>query len=136
MQVRYELIEAGTFPLPVIRPANECMNALLFPVEMRGSRSCNGTIKNGGHPYRTPWCGESMIQDFDLTARWSTLLHAHFTEDVHNIAQLWPDVQSLEVSYRTIEGFDPTFAQSILEQPDLHDAVSYTHLTLPTKRIV
>ena len=49
-----------------------------------------------------------MIQDFDLTARWSTLLHAHFTEDVHNIAQLWPDVQSLEVSYRTIEGFDLT----------------------------
>ncbi|MGB0173419.1 MAG: hypothetical protein ACPF9S_00145, partial [Candidatus Poseidoniaceae archaeon] len=65
-----------------------------------------------------------MIQDFDLTARWSTLLHAHFTEDVHNIAQLWPDVQSLEVSYRTIEGFDPTFAQSILEQPDLHDDAS------------
>ena len=26
-----------------------------------------------------------MIQDFDLTARWSTLLHAHFTEDVHNM---------------------------------------------------
>ena len=65
-----------------------------------------------------------MIQDFDLTARWSTLLHAHFTEDVHNVAQLWPDVQSLEVSYRTIEGFDPTFAQSILEQPDLHDNAS------------
>ena len=65
-----------------------------------------------------------MIQDFDLTARWSTLLHAYFTEDVHNIAQLWPDVQSLEVSYRTIEGFDPTFAQSILEQPDLHDDAS------------
>ena len=65
-----------------------------------------------------------MIQDFDLTARWSTLLHAHFTEDVHNIAQLWPDVQSLEVSYRTIEGFDPTFAQSVLEQPDLHNEAS------------
>ena len=67
-----------------------------------------------------------MIQDFDLTARWSTLLHAHFTEDVHNIAQLWPDVQSLEVSYRTIEGFDPTFAQSILEQPWIFTA---THRT-------
>ncbi len=61
-----------------------------------------------------------MIQDFDLTARWSTLLHAHFTEDVHNIAQLWPDVQSLEVSYQTIEGFDHDFAQSILSQPELH----------------
>ena len=61
-----------------------------------------------------------MIQDFDLTARWSTLLHAHFTEAVHNIAQLWPDVQSLEVSYQIIEGFDHDFAQSILSQPDLH----------------
>ena len=61
-----------------------------------------------------------MIQDFDLTARWSTLLHAHFTEDVHNIAQLWPDVQSLEVSYQIIEGFDHDFAQSILSQPELH----------------
>ena len=61
-----------------------------------------------------------MIQDFDLTARWSTLLHAHFTEAVHNIAQLWPDVQSLEVSYQIIEGFDHDFAQSILSQPELH----------------
>jgi len=93
-------------------------------VEIKGRILCNGTIKNGGLPYLIPWCDADMIQDFDLTARWSTLLHAHFTEDVHNIAQLWPDVQSLEVSYRTIEGFDPTFAQSILEQPDLHDDAS------------
>ena len=100
------------------------MKTVLFPVETKGSRSCSGTIKNGSLPYGIPWCGATMIQDFDLTARWSTLLHAHFTEDVHNIAQLWPDVQSLEVSYRTIEGFDPTFAQSILEQPDLHDDAS------------
>ena len=78
------------------------MNVRAFPVEMKGGRNCNGTIKNGSRPYLIPQCGANMIQDFDLTARWSTLLHAHFTEDVHNIAQLWPDVQSLEVSYRTI----------------------------------
>jgi len=68
----------------------------------------------------TPRSVNTMIQDFDLTARWSTLLHAHFTEAVHNIAQLWPDVQSLEVSYQIIEGFDHDFAQSILSQPELH----------------
>ena len=113
---RYELIESGTFPLPQKIVEKEAMKDTSFPVETKGSRSCNGTIKNGSLPYLTPWCGATMIQDFDLTARWSTLLHAHFTEDVHNIAQLWPDVQSLEVSYRTIEGFDPTFAQSILDR--------------------
>jgi replicative DNA helicase Mcm len=43
-----------------------------------------------------------------------------YAEAVHNLAQKWPDEQSLEVSYRLIEGFDDDFAQNIIAQPDLH----------------
>ena len=32
-----------------------------------------------------------------------------YAEAVHNLAQNWPDEQSLEVSYRIIEGFDDEF---------------------------
>ena len=71
------------------------------------------------------------IQEFDLPARWRTLLLENYSEANHNLEVTWPDVQSLEVSYRDIESFDPDFALSIIEEP-----VSYTHLTLPTKRIV
>ena len=131
-----------------------------------------------------------MLQEFDLPARWTSLIQDHFAEAVHNLAQMWPDEQSLEVSYRVIEGFDHEFAHDIVQHPELHfhasnqalrqflmdaghttmypfvrivhlpvdqvrtvsqlraddigtmlaiDAVttvSYTHLTLPTKRIV
>ena len=47
-----------------------------------------------------------MLQEFDLPARWTSLIQDHFAEAVHNLAQMWPDEQSLEVSYRVIEGFD------------------------------
>ena len=43
-----------------------------------------------------------------------------YAEAVHNLAQKWPDEQSLEVSYRLIEGFDDEFAQNIIAHPDLH----------------
>ena len=43
-----------------------------------------------------------------------------YAEAVHNLAQKWPDEQSLEVSYRDIEGFDDEFAQNIIAHPDLH----------------
>ena len=33
---------------------------------------------------------------------------------------MWPDEQSLEVSYRVIEGFDHEFAHDIVEHPELH----------------
>jgi len=61
-----------------------------------------------------------MLQEFDLPARWTSLIQDHFAEPVHNLAQMWPDEQSLEVSYRVIEGFDHEFAHDIVQHPDLH----------------
>ena len=61
-----------------------------------------------------------MLQEFDLPARWTSLIQDHFAEAVHNLAQMWPDEQSLEVSYRVIEGFDHEFAHDIVQHPELH----------------
>ncbi len=61
-----------------------------------------------------------MLQEFDLAARWTSMIQDLYAEAVHNLAQNWPDEQSLEVSYRLIEGFDDDFAQNIIAQPDLH----------------
>jgi len=61
-----------------------------------------------------------MLQEFDLPARWTSLIQDYFSEAVHNLAQMWPDEQSLEISYRTIEGFDTEFANDIVKNPDLH----------------
>ena len=58
------------------------------------------------------------IQEFDLPARWRTLLLENYSEANHNLEVTWPDVQSLEVSYRDIESFDPDFALSIIEEPE------------------
>ena len=58
------------------------------------------------------------IQEFDLPARWRTLLLDNYSEAIHNLEVTWPDVQSLEVSYRDIESFDPDFALSIIEEPE------------------
>ena len=58
------------------------------------------------------------IQEFDLPARWRTLLLENYSEAIHNLEVTWPDVQSLEVSYRDIESFDPDFALSIIEEPE------------------
>ena len=46
---------------------------------------------------------EFMLQEFDLAARWTSMIQI-LPESVHNLAQKWPDEQSLEVSYRLIEG--------------------------------
>ena len=58
------------------------------------------------------------IQEFDLPARWRTLLLDNYSEAIHNLEVSWPDNQSLEVSYRDIESFDPDFALSIIEEPE------------------
>ena len=63
---------------------------------------------------------EFMLQEFDLAARWTSMIQDLYAESVHNLAQKWPDEQSLEVSYRLIEGFDDEFAQNIIAHPDLH----------------
>ena len=54
-----------------------------------------------------------MLQEFDLAARWTSMIQDLYAEAVHNLAQKWPDEQSLEVSYRLIEGFDDDFAQNM-----------------------
>ena len=46
------------------------------------------------------------IQEFDLPARWRTLLLENYSEAIHNLEVTWPDVQSLSVSYRDIESFE------------------------------
>ena len=61
-----------------------------------------------------------MLQEFDLPARWTSMIQDLYAEAVHNLAQKWPDEQSLEVSYRIIEGFDDEFAQNIIAHPELH----------------
>ena len=32
-----------------------------------------------------------MLQEFDLPARWTSLIQDHFAEAVHNLAQMWPN---------------------------------------------
>ena len=64
--------------------------------------------------------GDELLQEFDLPARWTSMIQDLYAEAVHNLAQNWPDEQSLEVSYRIIEGFDDEFAQDIIKHPELH----------------
>ena len=62
-----------------------------------------------------------MLQEFDLAARWTSMIQDLYAESVHNLAQKWPDEQSLEVSYRIIEGFDDEFAQKAQRELILKD---------------
>lgn len=62
----------------------------------------------------------AAIQEFDLPARWTSLLQDKYSEAVHNLAKMWPDDRSLDVSYREVEGYDHEFAQDILANPEHH----------------
>ena len=62
----------------------------------------------------------AAIQEFDLPARWTSLLQDKYSEAIHNLSKLWPDTESLDVSYREVEGYDHEFAQDILAKPELH----------------
>ena len=62
----------------------------------------------------------STIQVSDLPARWTSLLQDKYSEAIHNLAKMWPDEGSLEVSFREVEGYDHEFAQDILGNPDHH----------------
>ena len=70
------------------------------------------------------------IQEFDLPARWRSLLTEHFSEAIHNVQMSWPEKQSLDVSYRVIESFDPDFAMDIVEHPDLNTQAANTAIGL------
>jgi replicative DNA helicase Mcm len=62
----------------------------------------------------------AAIQEFDLPARWTSLLQDKYSEAVHNLSKMWPDEESLDVSYREVEGYDHEFAQDILANPEHH----------------
>ena len=62
----------------------------------------------------------STIQVSDLPARWTSLLQDKYSEAIHNLAKMWPDEGSLEVSFREVEGYDHEFAQDILSNPEHH----------------
>ena len=62
----------------------------------------------------------AAIQEFDLPARWTSLLQDKYSEAIHNLSKMWPDEESLDVSYREVEGYDHEFAQDILAKPELH----------------
>ena len=49
-----------------------------------------------------------------------SLLQDKYSEAIHNLAKMWPDEGSLEVSFREVEGYDHEFAQDILANPDHH----------------
>lgn len=91
------------------------------PMETKGCRCLWKLIKTCRRLSQKPE-GETMasIQEFDLPARWTSLLQDTFSEAIHNIARMWPEEQSLKVSYRIIEGYDPEFAQDILANPEHH----------------
>lgn len=97
------------------------MRSLHSPVEMRGCSSSQVNTNNQWWESKIPR-GEIMtsIQEFDLPARWTSLIQDNFSEAVHNLAQMWPDEQSLLVSFRVIEGYDHDFAQDLLANPEHH----------------
>ena len=61
-----------------------------------------------------------MTLEFDLPARWRSLLTEQFSDAIHDVQVTWPETQSLVVSYRVIEAFSPEFASSIIDNPDGH----------------
>ena len=61
-----------------------------------------------------------VIQQLDVQSRWQTILQDSFSDIIHNVAQLWPDEQSITISYRDLRNFDPDFAQSIIDNPEVH----------------
>ena len=62
----------------------------------------------------------ATMQEFDLPARWTSLLQDKYSEAIHNLAKMWPDEGSLEVSFREVEGYDHEFAQDILSLSLIH----------------
>ncbi len=69
----------------------------------------------------------SSIQEFDLPARWTSLLQDKYSEAVHNLSKMWPDEESLDISYREVEGYDHEFAQDILANPEHHFRAANQH---------
>ena len=50
----------------------------------------------------------SSIQEFDLPARWTSLLQDKYSEAVHNLSKMWQDDEYLYISYRDEEGYEQT----------------------------
>lgn len=93
------------------------------PVELKGW-AISEIILINGRLNHTKSAGiglvKVVIQQLDVQSRWQTILQDSFSDIIHNVAQLWPDEQSITISYRDLRNFDPDFAQSIIDNPEVH----------------
>ena len=91
-----------------------------FPVEMGGC--IRHYIIEGQTSSYARWM-ITMIQQFDLPARWKSFLQEYYSEDIHALMVRWPDLRSLEVSYGSLQEYDPEFSGFTLDHPEaFHDA--------------
>ena len=65
-----------------------------------------------------------MTLRIDLPARWRSLLTENYSDDLHDLQVSWPDVQSLKVSYRDIEAFNPEFASALMDDPEVYHSAA------------
>ena len=62
--------------------------------------------------------GEKMsVVREERIARWERHFTLHHLEDVEHAIHEWPEKQSIEVPFRTVESHDPSFAQELLHEP-------------------
>ena len=69
----------------------------LVPQETQGYNKSTEVIINRGQIVRqssTLGLVRIMLQEFDLGARWTSMIQDLYAEAVHNLAQKWPDEQS------------------------------------------
>ena len=95
--------------------------AWFFQWKPRGTQIASKSLRTVADIAQSPAVNTmAAIQEFDLPARWTSLLQDKYSEAVHNLAKMWPDDRSLDVSYREVEGYDHEFAQDILTNPEHH----------------
>ena len=58
----------------------------------------------------------SVVRE-ERIARWERHFTLHHLEDVEHAIHEWPEKQSIEVPFRTVESHDPSFAQELLHEP-------------------
>lgn len=58
-----------------------------------------------------------MIGIQDSNARWRTLLQEQFAREIQILASSWPEQQVMILKFSDIQGWDPTFAQALIEYP-------------------
>ncbi len=58
-----------------------------------------------------------MMSVDDSNARWRTILQELFANEIRSVGSKWPEERSLKVPFNAIQGFDPSFANAIIEYP-------------------